>query len=193
LVQSIAGQSARLSAADLRPDIASRLSTQQYDGKPRLHDVLLLDLRASLDAGGAFMETARLDENGRMKALPDHDFRVRQTNYSEIEPGAVKAWHLHFNQEDVWFVPPRDRVLVGLWDVRADSPTSGLTMRFVLGAGRPQLLYIPRGVAHGVANLGAAPAQVWYFVNQEFDPQAPDEHRLPWDAAGAEFWEIEKG
>jgi dTDP-4-dehydrorhamnose 3,5-epimerase len=66
-------------------------------------------------------------------------------------------------------------------------------MRFVLGAGRAQALYIPRGVAHGLANIWTQPANMIYLVNQLFDPENPDEHRLPWDVLGNDFWEIKKG
>ena len=66
-------------------------------------------------------------------------------------------------------------------------------MRFVLGAGRARLLYIPRGVGHGCANLGTEPATVLYYVNQQFDLQDPDERRLPWDIAGADFWRMTPG
>jgi len=52
-------------------------------------------------------------------------------------------------------------------------------MRFMLGGGRARLLLIPRGVAHGVANLSARGAQLIYFSNATFDPHNPDEHRLP--------------
>ena len=66
-------------------------------------------------------------------------------------------------------------------------------MRFALGAGKARLLFIPRGVAHGVANLSSRPASIIYFVNRAFDAENPDEHRLPWDVIGAAFWSIQPG
>jgi len=142
-------------------------------------------------AGGSFAELIRLDESGRLIAIPS--FQVRQSSYSQMLPGAIKAFHLHYNQEDVWFVPPTDRLLVGLVDVRADSPTAGVSMRFVMGAGKGQLLYIPRGVAHGAANIGQSPMTILYFVNQHFNLGDPDERRLPYDILGREFWDMEQG
>jgi dTDP-4-dehydrorhamnose 3,5-epimerase len=108
-------------------------------------------------------------------------------------PGTIKAFHLHFNQEDVWFVMPYDRLLIGLFDARENSKTYKQSMRFVMGAGRAQILYLPRGVAHGLANIWQQPANMIYFVNQQFDANQPDEQRLPWDTLGADFWEIKKG
>jgi dTDP-4-dehydrorhamnose 3,5-epimerase len=110
-----------------------------------------------------------------------------------MEPGTIKAWHLHQRQDDLWFVPPHDRLLVGLLDAREHSPTYRGRQRIVMGAGRARLLLIPRGVAHGVANLSGRPASVIYFVNQPFDPQNPDEHRLPHDLVGEDFWRITPG
>jgi dTDP-4-dehydrorhamnose 3,5-epimerase len=108
-------------------------------------------------------------------------------------PGTIKAFHLHLNQEDVWFVPPHERLLVVLSDQRAASPTRGVMMRFVLGADKSRLVYIPRGVAHGAANLWQVPASIIYVVNQQFNIEAPDEGRLPWDFVGRDVWKIAQG
>ena len=64
-----------------------------------------------------------------------------------------------------------------------------------MGAGRCHRLLIPRGVAHGVANLGTEPQAILYAVNQFFtaDPDRTDEWRLPWDHFGAEFWSMGRG
>ena len=93
----------------------------------------------------------------------------------------------------MWFVLPTDRLLVGLLDARKDSATCNATMRLVLGAGRAQLLHIPRGVAHGCANIGTEPATIVYYVNQFFSLEDPDERRLPWDLLGPEFWQMTPG
>lgn len=180
-----------LTPGDLAPRYAAAITTQQYGKSAPLDGVQILDLRLMSDDGGSFAELVRLDESGRLLAIPG--FQVRQSSYSLVLPGAIKAFHLHYNQEDVWFVPPTDRLLIGLIDCRQSSPTCGQTMRFVMGAGKAQLLYIPRGVAHGCANVGREPSVVVYFVNQHFDLSDPDERRLPWDSAGADFWELTRG
>ena len=172
-------------------EYAGQLSTQDYAPVTTLAGVEFLELRQSVDEGGDFMELARLGPNGELLAKPE--VHVSQVNFSRVLPGAIKAFHLHFNQEDVWFVPPEDRLLVGLLDTRRDSPTYRGHMRFVLGAGRCRLLYIPRGVAHGVANLWPQPAALMYLVNQHFSVDEPDERRLPWDIQGVDFWTIRPG
>ena len=122
-------------------------------------------------------------------------FEVAQVNFSEIEPGAIKAFHMHKRQTDVWFVPPTDKILLVLGDVRAGSPTEGLVRRLVLGDGNSFLVRIPPGVAHGAKNLRtAATSTIVYFVDVQFstDDQC-DEGRLPWDHFGTEVWEVERG
>jgi dTDP-4-dehydrorhamnose 3,5-epimerase len=180
-----------LSKDAIGTEFSGELSVQDYSKKVTIEGVQLINLNLFVDDGGALAEIVRLDEQGHLQILPE--FKVRQSTYSQMLPGTIKAFHLHYNQEDVWFVVPTDRLLIGLFDARKDSPTFNKTMRFVLGAGRAQALYIPRGVAHGLANIGTQPANMIYFVNQCFDASNPDEHRLRWDILGEDFWEIRKG
>jgi dTDP-4-dehydrorhamnose 3,5-epimerase len=107
----------------------------------------------------------------------------------------IKAFHLHRRQTDVWFVPPGDKMLVVLLDVRAQSRTHGTQRRIVLGDGQPRLLRIPPGVAHGVKNLAASRGRIIYFVDVQFspDPDQTEEGRLPWDFAGADIWDVTRG
>lgn len=180
-----------LTTDEIGQDFATGLSVQDYSRKPTIDGVQLVDLKLMMDDGGCFTEILRFDDNGSIPQFPE--FKVKQSNYSQMLPGVIKAFHLHFNQEDIWFIQPYDRLLIGLFDARKDSPTYNNSMRFVMGGGRSQILYIPRGVAHGLANLWDAPANMIYFVNQCFDVNEPDERRLPWDILGADFWQIKKG
>lgn len=173
-------------------DIESKLTKQNYSSTPTIDGVKFIELREFTDDGGSFLELGRFNKSV-LEALPD--FEVHQMNYSQVLPGAVKATHIHKNQEDVWFVPSHGRLLVGLHDLREASPTKGVTMRFVLGAGKSRLLLIPRGVAHGVGNLWDAPSSLIYFVNQVFiaGGDACDEFRLDPYFFGKDFWSITKG
>jgi dTDP-4-dehydrorhamnose 3,5-epimerase len=180
-----------LSRESIGQEFKQDISTQDYAKKTTIEGVQLLNLNMFVDDGGALAEIIRLDGEGNLQLIPE--FKVRQSTFSHVLPGVIKAFHLHYNQEDVWFVLPCDRLLIGLFDARKDSPTYGKQMRFVLGAGRAQALYIPRGVAHGLANPYDKTASMIYFVNQCFNAEQPDEHRLPWDALGNDFWELKKG
>ncbi len=174
---------------ELSPEAKRLFQVQSYGGASRIHGVEIVDLRRHHDDGGAMTELLRVTD-GCAEALAG--FTVRQVNYSEVEPGVVKAFHVHTRQTDVWYVPPSDRMLLVLVDVRKGSPTEGAQMRFVVGGGASRLVRIPPGVAHGVRNVGAATGRVIYFVDVQFSaaPEDCDEGRLPWDYVGAEVWEI---
>jgi dTDP-4-dehydrorhamnose 3,5-epimerase len=174
------------------PDAKRVFQLQAYGATPSIEGVRLVDLRRHHDDGGAMTELARL-VNGQLEAFPD--FTVRQMNYSEMEAGAIKAFHLHSKQTDVWYVPPSDRILMVLVDVRNGSPTEGVQMRFMLGNGASRLLRIPPGVAHGARNLGASAGRIIYFVDVQFspDPAVCEEGRLPYDFAGTDVWEVTPG
>ena len=137
-------------------------------------------------------ELARL-QDGQLAGV--EGFTARQMNYSTMDPLAIKAFHLHKRQTDVWFVPPSDKILLCVGDVRAGSPTEGKVQRIVLGDGRSFLVRIPPGVAHGCKNLRtAANSVIVYFVDVQFSVGDDcDEGRLPWDHFGAEIWDVERG
>jgi dTDP-4-dehydrorhamnose 3,5-epimerase-like enzyme len=180
-----------INLSDISAEYGQQVTVQDYSKRPTIDGIRLVDLRFMTDDGGNFMELVRWSAEGALQDFPE--FIVRQASYSQVMPGSIKAFHLHFRQDDIWFVPPTDRLLVGLVDARAESPTSGATMRIALGGGKAQLLFIPRGVGHGVANLGVVPGAVFYFVNQQFNIDDPDERRLPWDCVGEDFWKIQPG
>ncbi len=167
-------------------------STQDYSPIPMIEGVEIVNLRRFNDDGGAMTELGRFDK-GMLAGL--EGFEARQMNYSVVEPGAVKAFHLHKRQTDVWYVPPSDKMLLVLADVREGSPTEGELRRIVLGDGNSRLVRIPPGVAHGCRNLqAAAPSAIIYFVDVQFAiDETCDEGRLPWDHFGTKCWEIEKG
>jgi dTDP-4-dehydrorhamnose 3,5-epimerase len=177
---------------EFSPDAKRAFHVQAYGGAARIEGVRVVELVRHADDGGAMTELARLTD-GRVAGLTD--FVARQVNYSEMAPGTIKAFHLHSRQTDVWFVPPSDRMLVVLLDVRGGSATEGVRQRLVLGHGASRLVVIPPGVAHGVRNIGETPGRILYFTDTHFSPEPAtcDEGRLPWDFAGRDVWEITRG
>jgi len=174
------------------PAAQSAYGVQDYSPKTPIEGVEIIPLRRFNDDGGAMTELARLD-GGKLKDVPG--FEARQMNFSVVEPQAVKAFHLHKRQTDVWYVPPSDKLLLVLADVREGSPTKGTITRIVLGDGNSRLVRIPPGVAHGCKNLRpTAPGTIVYFVDVQFSvDDSCDEGRLPWDHFGETVWDVEKG
>ena len=153
---------------EISGDAKRAFQLQAYGPAPTIEGVAIVPLDRHADDGGSLTELARLTD-GRAEVLAG--FTVRQVNYSEVGPGSIKAFHLHTRQTDVWYVPPSDRMLVVLLDVRQGSRTEGTRMRLVLGDGASRLLRIPPGVAHGVRNMAATTGRVIYFTDLQFSAE----------------------
>lgn len=175
-----------LTINDIDEKVIPLIYSQQYPEKKIISDVKLIDLNTTTDDEGDFSEVIRINKGGEIIHFPG--FIIQQINRSVLYPKAVKAWHLHFNQEEIWYVVASDHLLVALWDVRNKSATNGLVNRMIMGGGKSQLLFIPRGVAHGSANISHKATAMWYFTNQHFDKNNPDEKRIKWNAQGEDFW-----
>jgi dTDP-4-dehydrorhamnose 3,5-epimerase len=176
---------------ELAPEVKALFKFQDYGKRPPIDGVAVSALRRFPEDGGSMTELARF-ASGWPLALPG--FALAQLNYSTLEPAALKAFHVHHRQTDVWFVPPEDRVVLVLVDVRAGSPTEKVVTKLLLGDGQSQLVRIPPGVAHGCRNVGGKTAHIVYMTDVHFsaDPGTTDEGRLPWDFLGAEIWEPSK-
>jgi len=117
---------------DLTPAAKRAFQIQSYGPASSIDGVEIVELKRFSDDGGSMTELARLTD-GHPQAVAG--FTLRQINYSEVEPGAIKAFHLHQRQTDVWYVPPTDRMLLVLLDVRQGSKTEGARLRLTLGVG----------------------------------------------------------
>lgn len=166
--------------------VTGKLYTQRYQPKTSIEGVKIVDLKTHLDEESDFGELLRLTDSGKLELFPD--FSLKQINRTRLNPGSVKAWHVHFKQDELWYIFPQNSLVVGLWDIRKGSKTQDVTMRMVLGGGNSQLLMIPKGVAHGSANLTLIHVDMLYFTNQQFNSPDPDEGRISWDALGRDFW-----
>jgi dTDP-4-dehydrorhamnose 3,5-epimerase len=163
-----------------------KIYTQDYSPSVQIEGVQIIDIKSHVGDEGDFSEILRLDEKGELVTIPG--FKLAQVNRTILFANSVKAWHVHFKQNEIWYLPPNHQLFVGLWDLRKSSSTANKTMRVNLGGGHSQLLFIPNGVAHGSANFMNRPVNLFYFVNEVFDAAQPDEQRLNWDAVGADFW-----
>ncbi|MCM3571047.1 dTDP-4-dehydrorhamnose 3,5-epimerase family protein [Neobacillus mesonae] len=137
-----------------------------------IEEVKIKKLIKHCDDRGYFMELIRDDENLLS--------RFGQASMSMSYPGVIKAFHYHEKQDDVWFFPIGNAQVV-LYDLREDSKTNGQTDVFYMGEENPIVLVIPKGVAHGYRVLGEKPAAIIYFTTKSYNPNQPDEKRIPWN------------
>lgn len=175
-----------LSLDKIDSEFRDKVFTQDYSKKPVIEGVEVREIRNMVGEDGDFSELLRLTDSGEAEGYPG--FKVHQINRSKMLSGAIKAWHLHLKQDEIQTVNPENHLVIGLWDVRKDSPTKGQTMKLVFGGGKAHHVFIPRGVAHGYMNVSKKPATIIYFVSEQFNLDDVDEHRLPWDSV-PDFWE----
>lgn len=167
------------------------ITTQSYTARPTIEGLEIKQLAFHNDDGGNFSELFRVTD-GKMEGL-EAPFEVRQISMSVLTPNTIKAYHVHYNQDDVWYVSPYDRILVNFIDLREDSPTYQNKIRMVMGAGKNLAIRIPAGVAHGAANVYERNMTLIYATSSQFNAENPDERRLPWDFFGSDLWELTKG
>lgn len=181
--------SKKLTLDDLDEKVRQRVYGQDYKEKPVIEGVKIVELHPYVSEEGDFGEVFRVRDNGEVEGFAG--FKIAQVNRTMLLPHAVKAWHLHLGHDEIWFLLPQQNLFAGLWDVRKDSKTNGTTMRIPLGGNR-RMVFIPRGVAHGGANFTEKPVEIFYFVNERFNRENPDEKRINWDALGADFWKPQR-
>jgi dTDP-4-dehydrorhamnose 3,5-epimerase len=85
---------------------------------------------------------------------------------------------VHRRQEDRLFVS-RGRLRFGLYDDRPESPTYRRLNVFTITDRRRALVVIPRGVFHGVENVGTEEALYLNLPTRAYDHADPDKYRLP--------------
>ena len=139
--------------------------------------------------------TRHADERGYLMELLRSDDQIfskfGQCYVSMNYPNVIRAWHWHQKQDD-HFVVVKGMIRVGLYDMREGSPTRGEVNEFYLGENNNIVLKIPVGVAHGYKTVGMEPSLLVNFPSEVYNPEEPDEQRLPWNTDQIPFnWEIE--
>src|SRR3954468_14294732 len=136
----------------------SKLITGVFHVRPTVHR----------DARGAFVETYRREwiPGGR---------EMIQANRADRARGCIVGLHYHLHQADYWYVPIGTARVV-LHDLRAGSPTDGVTETFDLGGDDHPGVFIPPGVAHGFGSL--TDLTITYLVDGYYN--AADELGVAW-------------
>lgn len=137
------------------------------------------------DDRGYFLEVARLG-CGPAALFPPESTQV---SAALSYPGAIKAFHFHRRQTDLWTVA-EGMFQVALVDLRPDSPTFGRKNTIYAGVLRPWQILIPPGVGHGYKVVGTAPSMLVYLTDRFYD--ASDEGRIAYNDAGIAYdWELQ--
>jgi dTDP-4-dehydrorhamnose 3,5-epimerase len=136
-----------------------------------------------------------LDERGlvrhMMKATDPHFHQFGEIYFSQIFPGAIKAWHVHRKMELNYAVVSGNIKLV-LYDDRKDSPTYKEIQEIFMGEDNYVLVTIPVNVVNGFKAIGNEKAIV---ANCSTIPHDPSEIERfdPFDKKIGYTWDIRHG
>jgi dTDP-4-dehydrorhamnose 3,5-epimerase len=132
---------------------------------PSVDGVLLLPLAYRKDERGWLLELRR------ESLLPA---ATLQTNVSFSRQGVIRGLHYHERGQDDLF-----SCLTGMARVVVLDRSSGGTFSVDIGEENPVAVYVPGHHAHGFEAL--TDVVFAYHTTQEYDPENPDEHGVPWD------------
>ncbi len=136
-----------------------------------------------------------VDERGKVVHVlraDDPEFEAFGEVYvSWVNPGVVKAWHLH-REMTLNYVGLVGLAKLALWDDREASSTRGEVMELFLGPDTHQLVSVPPGVWNGFKGVATVPSAV---CNCATIPHRPDEivRRDPFDPAVPYRWDVRHG
>ena len=149
---------------------------QDYTAPKTIEGVKLTPITFHQSLDGEFAEIQRFVGQEKL-----------QWNHSILRPRVIKGLHIHELQVDYWYA--LEPLFVVLVDGRKYSPTFGVKQRLSLNRA---ILEIPPGVEHGVFNPHYKDANLFYVVDNFFNPKEPDEGRKRWDFYGEDLWEMPK-
>ena len=147
--------------------------------------------RVDIGIEGAFLVplTPHADDRGFLVEVFRHEWLgevagmvagMVQANLSRSRAGVLRGLHFHRRQSDYWCVLA-GRAFVGLFDLRAGSPTEGRKAELSLDAeGERTALYLPPGIAHGF--YAETEVLLQYLVDTYYTGE--DELGLAWDDPG---------
>lgn len=142
--------------------------------------VKITPLKQILDERGKIMHMLRNDSPGFQG--------FGEIYFSCVNPGAIKAWHIH-KRMTLNYAVPHGNIKFVLFDNRLESPTKGRLQEVFLGPDNYQLVTVPPMVWNGFKGIGLQTAIVANCATMPHDPDEID--RLdPFDPSIPYDWEI---
>ncbi|EMK3755671.1 dTDP-4-dehydrorhamnose 3,5-epimerase family protein [Providencia rettgeri] len=140
----------------------------------------IIDLLSFKDERGCFVKTFNINA---LKNTPLEYFELKEEFYSTSKKNVLRG--LHFQE------PPSahnkivtctdGKVLDFFVDLRKSSDTYGKHITLTLDSEKPQLLYLPKGLAHGFLTLSEN-ATLLYKTDFVYSPK--DDQGIHWSSVG---------
>ena len=148
-----------------------------------IEGVRIVPLRQIVDERGKIMHMLRSDA--------PHFSAFGEIYFSAINPGAIKAWHIH-KVMILNYAVPIGQIKFVLYDDRLDSPTQGQIQEIFLGPDNYNLVVVPPLVWNGFKGIGTVPALVANCATIPHDP-TEIERKDPFDSSIPYDWSIRHG
>ena len=142
----------------------------------------LLRLDRKVDARGDFL---KIFQKSSFQPL-GLDFSPKEIYFSTSHQNVIRGLHFQTppNEYQKCVTVMHGEVFDVVLDLRKGSPTYGQHQSFHLKAMQPELLWIPKGLAHGFCALSES-ATLAYMVDQEYAPQS--DAGIRWDSTGIQW------
>lgn len=135
------------------------------------------------------------DERGRVMHLMRRDWPIfrsfGEAYFSVVQPGVVKAWHLH-REVTLNYTAVSGMIKCVLYDDRRDSPTRGEVNELFLGEHNYQLVTIPPGIWNGVKGISTTESIIAIVLDLPYDGEEvvrvdPFKNDIPYN------WDLKHG
>jgi dTDP-4-dehydrorhamnose 3,5-epimerase len=140
-----------------------------------IEGVIITPLKQIVDERGKVMHMLRSDSKQFEK--------FGEIYFSCVNPGAIKAWHIHQTMT-LNYAVPHGRIKLVLYDDRPKSRTKGEIQEIVLGPDDYKLVTIPPRIWNGFSGLGSEMSIVANCATIPHDPKEierldPNDRKIP--------------
>lgn len=158
------GLSQSINMADTKPNIQ----------KTSISGLFIIGRSVFKDDRGFFREIYQAQELEKITGII---FKPVQFNHSLSLPGVVRGVHAE-NWNKLTY-PASGRVFTAIVDIRPDSPTFAKVETFTIDDTNRHGLFISKGLANSICNMGNDPVNYLYIVDAYYD--GTDTTAIAWD------------
>lgn len=148
-----------------------------------IHDVIITPLKQICDERGKVMHM--------LKSSDEHFKKFGEIYFSCVNPGAIKAWHIH-EKMTLNYACISGMIKLVLYDDRKDSATNGIVQEIFIGDSNYQLVTIPANIWNGFKGISTKVSIVANCSTIAHDPYEirrldPIKNDIPYD------WSLKHG
>lgn len=138
--------------------------SEQKVKKTKIKGLYVIDRPTFPDNRGFFKEVVRIDALVKELGL---DYVPKQWNHAVSKPKVLRGIHAENWNKIVY--PVTGKVFLAIADIRIESKTFGKVETFIADDNNRFALYITKGLANSVCNIGSIDSVYMYLVDAYYD------------------------